>query len=146
MTTRSPRIDGTIEERFWPKVDRSGGPDACWPWLARRDRQGYGAFAVVGEAKRAHRVAWELANGRPFPADLVADHLCRNTWCVNPDHVEPVTQRENLHRSPLTNAAKVACPLGHPYDAFNTYLSPTGRRMCRTCRRDVPRRPGPAAA
>lgn len=132
---RARRIDGTLEERFWPKVDRSLGPDACWPWLAFRDRQGSGTICWQGVPLRAHRVSWEIAHREPFPAGLVADHLCRNTWCVNPAHVEPVTRHENLHRSLLTNAGKVACSQGHPYSAENTYRSPAGKRLCRTCRR-----------
>lgn len=133
---------GTIEERFWPKVDRSGGEDACWPWLAGLDGDGYGRFsAALAISVPAHRVAWELEHGEPFPDGLVTDHLCRRRDCVNPRHIEAVTQLVNLHRSPLTNAGKVACPEGHAFTDENTYRR-AGRRYCRTCRREANREAG----
>jgi hypothetical protein len=68
--------------------------------------------------------------------------LCRNRWCVNPDHLDPVTRRENLHRGltiPAAHSAKTHCPQGHPYDAANTYRY-RGMRMCLTCRREHTRK------
>jgi hypothetical protein len=67
---------------------------------------------------------------------LTIDHLCRVRHCVNPDHLEAVTCRENLLRGETLQAANVAkteCPQGHPYDEENTYVYPNGRRDCRTC-------------
>lgn len=80
----------------------------CWKWLGNISPQGYGMTRVPGEkttdgkSRRttAHRWAYEQKHGKPADG-LVLDHLCRNKWCCNPDHVEPVTQRENLYRSPL---------------------------------------------
>ena len=143
---RSPRLTGTPTDRFWPKVDTSAGPEGCWPWLAGLTRDGYGTFTVRGENVLAHRFAWEAEHGEPWPEGLVADHRCHGAdrtcpgalgcahrRCCNPAHIEPVTQLVNLHRSPLTNAGRVACPKGHPYSEANTYRS-NGRRLCRTCR------------
>jgi hypothetical protein len=133
---RAQRLWGTPEERFWPKVDMRGGPDACWPWMAGLTDDGYGRFTwIKGMPGPAHRFSWELAHGMPFPDGLVTDHLCRNRACVNPAHLEAVPQYDNLHRSPLTCAGRTHCPQGHPYDEANTYRSPQGRRLCRTCRR-----------
>lgn len=79
--------------RFWAKVDRSQGPDACWPWRAGRDRQGYGKFWVrsgVGETGRtvhASRVALGLFLGRPVADDKSACHHCDNPPCCNPAHL-----------------------------------------------------------
>lgn len=117
-------------ERFWAKVKISG-PDECWPWRAARNRGGYG---VIGRGRRgegnvlAHVAAYELTIG-PKPAGSQLDHLCRNTGCVNPAHLEAVPQRENLRRQ---SVARTTCRAGHPYTAENTRPSKRGR-VCRTC-------------
>ncbi|MGZ6854085.1 MAG: HNH endonuclease [Mycobacteriaceae bacterium] len=78
----------------------------------------------------------------PIPRGLELDHLCRNRRCVNPDHLEPVSHRENCHRAELGVAAadimrsRTHCPRGHKYDQSNTYRTPKGYRVCRTCHRD----------
>lgn len=78
----------------------------------------------------------ELHKG-PIPEGLVIDHLCRNRGCVNPDHLEAVTQRENILRGEglaAANARKTHCPKGHPYSGENLYVVPSsGRRQCRIC-------------
>jgi hypothetical protein len=132
-------------ERFWAKVDRSGGPDACWPWLGYRHKN-YGQWRAFERDRNrySYRVAYEYLVGR-VPDGLVLDHLCRNPPCCNPRHLEPVTPRENVMRgnpSPITlNAAKTACSRGHAFTPENTYVS-RGGRYCRTCRRlnDIRRR------
>lgn len=117
--------------------DRRWVADAngCHLWLGSLDRDGYGRYS----GKAAHRLAWEPVHG-PVPAGLQLDHLCRVRRCVNPAHLELVTARENLLRSPWTlasiNAAKEECPSGHPYSEANTYRYPQGTRSCRICRQE----------
>lgn len=83
------------EDRFWEKVDGSGD---CWEWTGTRQTMGYGSFWVLGQGKRlAHRVAYELLVG-PIAEGRELDHRCRNRICVNPDHLEPVSHRENVRR------------------------------------------------
>lgn len=82
----------TVEGRFWSKVDKSG---ECWLWTAFRDRGGYGSFNLEGKIRKSHRVAYELVNG-PIPGGLALDHTCHNPACVNPDHLRPVTTKQNL--------------------------------------------------
>lgn len=120
--------------RFWAKVDlhAAGG---CWLWLAGRHEDGYGRFRFGGAMVRAHRFAYELLAGE-IPKGLVLDHLCRVRGCVNPDHLEAVTQAENTRRALLANTLKTQCPAGHPYDVINTRVTPDGRRHCRRCERD----------
>lgn len=127
-----------LPSRVWRKVDK-GGPGGCWLWTGARNHLGYGQIQVSVQAGRrgAHRVVFELLRG-PIPdwsEDL--DHLCRNTSCVNPDHLEPVLHKENMMRAPWTaiqfQKSKTHCPYGHEYTESNTYLNPKGSRECRTC-------------
>jgi hypothetical protein len=127
----------TPEQRFWAKVDKSTD---CWLWTACVVR-GYGAVKGIGSSRRAHRVSWELANGRPVPAGLEIDHLCRTPLCVRPDHLEAVTRRENVIRGmspPANNARKTACLRGHLFTPENTKWRGTSR-LCRMCLRQAKR-------
>ena len=111
--------------------------DSCWEWTGSQDKLGYGRVYYNGKGDRAYRVFYEMIVG-PIPEGLVIDHLCRNPPCVNPDHLEPVTTRENLSRGDPTryNRIKTECPSGHPYDKENTYNRPDGRgRQCKICMR-----------
>lgn len=137
---RKQTVLPTREERFWAKVNKT---EACWEWTASLHPSGYGQFMYVGHRPRAaHRVAYEWLRG-PIPEGLVLDHLCRNRTCVNPDHLEPVTHRENILRgvgASARNVVKTRCDQGHPFDKANTYIDQRGRRTCRTCRREGLRR------
>ena len=70
----------------------------CWLWLGALNDRGYGRVKQVSRFRRAHIVSWELQRG-PVPDGLCIDHLCRVKSCVNPDHMEPVTKRENTLRA-----------------------------------------------
>ena len=126
----------TSEARFWSKVNKS---DDCWLWTAAVDEAGYGRFGVNRESTYAHRYSYELTKGS-IPEGLQIDHLCRVRHCVKPDHLETVTQRENILRSPTgfaaVNARKTHCPRGHRY----SILDNRGWRECRVCRNEQARR------
>ena len=82
----------------------------------------------------AHRAAYEVRIG-PIPDGMVIDHLCRNRACINPAHMEPVTNRENVLRGTgpsAQHARKTHCNYGHAYDDQNT-MHRRGRRHCRKC-------------
>jgi len=84
------------EVRFWRYVVKDANT-GCWNWTGGTTK-GYGSFTYPGRSKcYAHRFSWEMHRW-PIPEGLVVDHLCRNTICVNPDHLEPVTQGENVRR------------------------------------------------
>jgi hypothetical protein len=104
-----PHDKDWFDDRAMPEPN-----SGCWIWIGGRNPRGYGL----------HRGSWESARG-PIAPGLVIDHLCRNTWCVNLSHLEPVTQAENVRR-----ARPLVAPCGHAYDM----LEADGGRRCRACR------------
>lgn len=148
----------TLVDRVMSKVEKGSAGD-CWPWTASLNGQGYGVvFMPGGRRVRAHRVVYELLVG-PIPPGLQIDHLCHNRaeWClggsacahrrcVNPEHLEPATNRENTRRgrAPETNrkrqVAKTHCKSGHPLSGDNVSITEHGFRTCRACRRASSRR------
>jgi hypothetical protein len=127
-----------LAERFWAKVDKT---DSCWIWTAGTDRKGYGVFNAPGaySTRAAHRIAYMLTVGE-IAAGMDLDHLCRVPACVNPEHLEPVTRRENVLRGVGVSAQRARqthCKRGHEFTPENTRVSKTrpGSRSCRTCRR-----------
>ncbi len=135
MKRRVGRVRGPIEPRFWAKVKKT---DSCWLWTANKIGKGYGLFWVGPTMKDftvAHRFAYELLVG-PIPEGLTLDHLCKVKHCVNPAHLEPVTNRENVLRSDgitALSARQTHCKYGHPFSAENTYFRSEGGRKCRIC-------------
>lgn len=110
----------------------------CWEWQGALSPRGYGSMKMHNTSYAAHRVSWALFRGEPDPR-LVIDHLCRNTSCVHPDHLDLVTQRENLLRAPtsiVAQALKTYCKRGHEFTPENTGIRFRGTyrmRSCRTC-------------
>lgn len=85
----------TLEERFWAKVDRTGGPDACWEWRGARKPRGYGNLVSSGRYTSSHRTAYELAHG-PIPDGMCVMHRCDNPPCCNPGHLHLGTHADNM--------------------------------------------------
>lgn len=123
-----------LEQRFWKKVNIKGSNE-CWEWQAATNgRYGQIRSDNRGPLLLAHRVSYELRVG-PIQEGFEIDHLCRNTLCVNPEHLEPVTHSENCFRGDNHQLRKTHCPQGHPYDEQNTNCY-RGERFCLTCRRE----------
>ena len=125
---------GTVTDRLraGSRADVSG----CTVWRRYRTPKGYGLITVDGKKRRVHQVAYELVNG-PVPPGLEIDHLCRNHACLDPEHLEAVTHRENMLRGVSFNGQKTHCTHGHEFTEANTrWLSRIGGgRNCRTCQR-----------
>ncbi len=120
----------------------SRGENNCWNWTGSIQTTGYGAISWNGNMKLAHRMSYEDFYGE-IDNDLHVDHLCRNKSCVNPTHLELVTQRENTLRGiglGAKNSKKTHCKRGHKFDHKNTKkreykLKTTGKlRIMRSCR------------
>jgi len=123
-----------LERRLMHFVEKT---PTCWNWTGAIVR-GYGRTSVKGKATPAHRAVYELLAG-PIPVGYEPDHVCKNRRCVRPDHLDIVLRAENNRRSTspsANNARKVRCDRGHPFTAENTYVPPSGRRVCRTCKNE----------
>jgi hypothetical protein len=124
----------TLEERF--HAGYIVADNGCWVWQKSRTIDGYGVIAANKKVKGAHRVAYQLYIGE-ITEGLVIDHLCRNPPCVNPDHLEMVTNRVNALRG-VSPSIQVylsgVCMRGHVLTEKNSRINPkTGLRTCLTC-------------
>lgn len=124
-------LDEIFETRVQPEPNTG-----CWLWTGNVRRDGYGRISIAHNRQElAHRLFYEQSVG-PIPPGLQIDHLCRQRSCVNPRHLEVVTQQINLSRGYF--GTKTHCPRGHEYTEKNTYKAKTKvgvgiTRKCRAC-------------
>lgn len=139
-----PNCRGTEEQRFFRKVRIA--ENGCWLWTAGTS-EGYGIFYIAADqapkikrGRKAHIWSYTRYVGT-VPHGLELDHLCRNRACVNPLHLEPVTHRVNMLRSPIApagiNARKTHCKRGHLFTPDNIYVCTRNGKVsgksCKTC-------------
>src|SRR3990167_1602271 len=124
-----------LEQRFWSRVKKTAD---CWLWQGHTNAYGYGAIYSDGLNRYEHHIVLELM-GKKVPAGLQVDHTCRVRNCVNPDHLDFVTSKENTLRGEsfsAQHARKTHCVRGHEYTPENTYVRSRGSgRDCRICMR-----------
>ena len=125
----------TPQESFDARIRKE--ESGCWLWTGFIDRKGYGVIGVGGrKLSKVHRYSYERFVG-PVPNGLQLDHLCRVRHCANPQHLEPVTARENVVRGNAARPQITHCKHGHEFSERNTYINPKGNRECRKCRTDA---------
>lgn len=131
-------LDEPLLGRFMGNV--ADDPAGCWMWTARKNPGGYGLFYARGTRAVAHRVAYEHFVGL-IPPGMSLDHLCRNRACVNPAHLEPVANKENILRGEsfaAVNARKKVCVRGHQLTGDGVKMVRRGRQ-CVACQRRMDR-------
>ncbi len=136
-----PLSDGEFN-RFDKKIARG---KSCWNWIGATQSRGYGHMILRGKTKLAHRISYEHYVGK-IPEGLTIDHICRNTLCVNPEHLQPKTQKDNnlCGISPTAiNGRKKTCVNGHELSGKNikVQVKKDGtRRRCLLCEKIYKRR------
>lgn len=123
-------MDDRLPKQISRKIVRVPG-GGCWLWHGSINEGGYGRVYYGGKPMLAHRVTYSLIVGA-IPTGLQIDHLCRVRRCVNPAHMEPVTQRENTRRGEAPAARQSRqdhAKCGHPFDGMNS----SGKRVCTEC-------------
>lgn len=93
FTPKRPK--GTLEERFWASLTKPDNPEDCWEWKGYRNNRGYGTIGINHKSKLAHRLSYDIHNGTELLSHQPVHHICANTGCVNPAHLQRVTQQEN---------------------------------------------------
>lgn len=126
----------SYEYKFWKKIvlDFKTG---CWNWVGKPDVGGYCRWVVGNKNILVHRSSFELFKGKIMEG-LQIDHLCRNTKCVNPNHLEAVTARTNVLRSNNRAAnqhRQTRCIRGHLLYGENLRIRDDGSRQCITCQK-----------
>jgi len=140
MGKKNKRYQCTSDpERIWKHIKISKDPNACWIWTAYKNKDGYGVMGYNNRLYLAHGFVYLYLVGEISKFKELDHFLCKNTACVNPDHLQPVTHKVNCmrgdHFTNNHNRKKTHCPNGHEYTKDNTFVRQNGRRDCLICKR-----------
>jgi hypothetical protein len=127
--------------------------NGCWLWTGAKNNRGYANIYYKGKVWSGHKLTCYLL-GKEIPDGKRGDHQCHDPTvcnlgdkcphraCINPDHIEPATDKENYARSNrlFNQKTQTHCKRSHEYTPENTYIRPDGRRGCRKCKNDLMRR------
>lgn len=113
----------------------------CWEWQKGKTKAGYGQVTLSGKRQYAHRVMYVLFYGE-IEIGKIVDHICNNPSCINPKHLQAISQLDNTIRSqiaiPAKNKRKTHCKNGHEFTLENTYTRQRANRNierdCMACR------------
>ncbi len=129
----------TLKEYIQKRIEVQ--PNGCWNWVRALTTDGYPSAGINRKVYNMHRISYRVYVG-PIRKKMTIDHLCRNTKCMNPAHLEQVTNRVNILRGnckSAVNARKTHCMRGHEFNKENTKICKKGKgktaRACRTCLR-----------
>jgi len=135
-----PRTE--VEEKLtkYSEVDAKTG---CWNWVGSLNGSGYGQLRMFGKTWMTHSLSYEFHYNQPISFGMVIDHLCRNPACINPAHLEMITQHSHrLRTAPFIRGVRrrykaddTHCKHGHAWTEENTYIAPSGSRVCRECQK-----------
>lgn len=106
----------SLAQRFWVKVEKT---ESCWNWTGGKISTGYGSIGLGAPSRKtalAHRISYELCIG-PIPEGLVIDHTCGNRGCVNPGHLQAVTQKQNTENRHKTSSSTGSLGVYHSTSA-----------------------------
>lgn len=145
-----PKNDGKTPQQRFAERYTINPITGCWNWMGSINGKGYAYLWVPDEIRnekrpgkgrtlQAYRLGWVWKYG-PVPRGSDLHHICQNTICVNPDHLEVITRSDHMRKADTIcgkNLLKTQCPKGHPYDKENTYTPPNRKaRFCRRCERE----------
>lgn len=141
-----PNDHECLLDYFWKRVEKLPDdcerhnketlPTGCWQWGGKLNPNGYGRFWSKGIEYLTHRFSYQTFVGE-IPKGKELDHLCRNRWCCNHEHLEALTRKEHIIRGnglAGINARKTHCPKEHPLSGDNLYIRPSDKkRRCKAC-------------
>jgi len=136
MAVINNNLPASTERRLLEKIEKQKGSD-CWFFTGSKLPSGYGILWNGVRPIGAHRISFQLYRGE-ITDGMEIDHICNNRSCVNPEHLQLLTHKENMRKSSALmgiNARKTHCKRDHELSGDNLHITPRGARQCKECMR-----------